>query len=69
MGLAIGYSVVMSWIFKYAFLGVSGGLYAMGTDMNTIGGTFGQAAPEAGTLGEAVGLILENGVFGVGNAP
>ena len=69
MGLAIGYSVVMSWIFKYAFMGVSGGLYAMGTDMNTIGGTFGQAAPEAETLGEAVSLILENGVFGIGNAP
>ena len=67
MGLAIGYSVVMSWIFKYAFLGISGGLYAMGTDMATIGGTFGQAAPEAGTLGEAIGMILENGVFGIGN--
>jgi len=69
MGLAIGYSVVMSWIFKYAFMGVSGGLYAMGTDMNTIGGTFDQAAPGAETLGEAVSLILENGVFSVGNAP
>lgn len=68
MGLAIGYSVVMSWIFKYAFLGISGGLFAMGTDMNTIGGTFGQAAPEAQTLGEAVGMILENGIFGIGNA-
>lgn len=67
MGLAIGYSVVMSWIFKYAFMGVTGGLYAMGTDMNVIGGTFGQAAPETETLGEGVRLILENGVFGIGN--
>ena len=67
MGLAIGYSVVMSWIFKYAFLGVTGGLYAMGTDMNVIGGTFGQTAPETETLGEGVRLILENGVFGTGN--
>ena len=41
MGLAIGYSVVLSWIFKYTFLAVTGGLARMGTDMNTIGETFG----------------------------
>ena len=67
MGLAIGYSVVMSWIFKYAFMSLSGDLYAMGTDMNIIGGTFGQAAPETETLGEGIRMILENGIFGVGN--
>ena len=47
MMLAIGYTVVMSWIFKYCWMGISGSLYAMGTDMATIGGTFGGTAPEA----------------------
>lgn len=41
LGLAIGYSVVLSWILKYTFLAISGGLYAMGTDMGGIGETFG----------------------------
>ena len=54
MMLAIGYTVVMSWIFKYCWMGISGSLYAMGTDMATIGGTFGGTAPEAETLGEAL---------------
>lgn len=65
--LAIGYTVVMSWIFKYAFMSISGGLYAMGTDMGTIGGTFGGAAPEAATLGEALSMMVSNGIFGIGN--
>ena len=33
MGLAIGYSVVMGWIFKYAFMAINGSLFAMGQDM------------------------------------
>ncbi|MCI9332028.1 MAG: sodium-dependent transporter [Oscillibacter sp.] len=65
--MAIGYTVVMSWIFKYTFMSLSGSLYAMGTDMGTIGGAFGGAAPEAETLREALGMMLEGGVFGVGN--
>ena len=65
--LAIGYTVVMSWIFKYAFMSITGGLYAMGTDMGTIGGTFGGAAPEAATLGEALSMMFSNGIFGIGN--
>ena len=67
MGLAIGYSVVMGWIFKYTGMSLTGGLYAMGQDMAVIGGTFGAAAPEAATLGEAVGMMIEGGIFGVGN--
>ena len=67
MGLAIGYSVVMGWIFKYSWMGINGSLYAMGQDMATIGGTFGAAAPETATLGEGVSLMLQNGIFGVGN--
>lgn len=67
MGLAIGYTVVMGWIFKYTWMGISGSLFAMGQDMATIGGTFGAAAPETATLGEGVSLMLSNGVFGIGN--
>ncbi len=65
--LAIGYTVVMSWIFKYTFMALSGGLYAMGQDMGTIGGTFGGAAPEAATLGESLSMMVSNGIFGIGN--
>ena len=65
--LAIGYTVVMSWIFKYTFMSISGSLYALGTDMGAIGGTFGGAAPEAETLGEALGMMFSNGIFGIGN--
>lgn len=67
MGLAIGYTVVMGWIFKYCFMGISGSLYALGTDMNAIGGAFGATAPEANTLAEAVSMMLENGIFNLGN--
>ena len=67
MMLAIGYTVVMGWIFKYTFMSLSGGLYAMGQDMNVIGGTFGGTAPEAATLGEAIGMMFQNGIFGIGN--
>ena len=41
LALAIGYTVVVGWIFKYAFLALSGQLSAMGGDMNKIGATFG----------------------------
>ena len=67
MGIAIGYSVVMGWIFKYTFMSLTGGLYAMGQDMAVIGGTFGAAAPETATLGEGVSMMIQNGIFGVGN--
>lgn len=67
MMLAIGYTVVMSWIFKYAFMSITGSLYGLGTDMGAIGGTFGGAAPEAATLGEALSMMFSNGIFGIGN--
>lgn len=65
--LAIGYTVVLGWIFKYTFLGLSGGLFSMGTDMDTIVGAFSATAPEAATLGEALGMMASNGFFGIGN--
>ena len=67
MMLAIGYTVVMGWIFKYCWMGISGSLYALGTDMASIDGAFGATAPEAATLGEAIGLMASNGIFGIGN--
>ncbi|WP_211494123.1 MULTISPECIES: sodium-dependent transporter, partial [unclassified Fusobacterium] len=44
LALAIGYTVVVGWIFKYTFMAFTGQLTAMGNDMNIIGGTFGQTA-------------------------
>lgn len=65
--LAIGYTVVMSWIFKYCWMGINGELYALGTEMSAIGGSFGSIAPEAGTFGEAIHMMVSGGLFGVGN--
>ena len=67
MGIAIGYSVVMGWIFKYTGMSLTGALYGMGQDMAVIGGTFGAAAPETATLGEGIKMMLDGGIFGVGN--
>ena len=61
LGLAIGYSVVMGWIFKYTKMSISGELFALGQDMAAIGSGFDAAAPTADTLGEAVGLVTANG--------
>lgn len=58
MGLAIGYTVVLSWIFKYAFMSITGSLFALGTDMNAIGGAFGATAPETANIGESVSVVL-----------
>ena len=58
MGLAIGYTVVLSWIFKYTFMSITGGLFALGTDMNAIGGAFGATAPETASIGESVSAVL-----------
>lgn len=48
LALAIGYTVVVGWIFKYAFLALSGQLSAMGSDMDKIGATFGSTATKFG---------------------
>ena len=41
LALAMGYTVVVGWIFKYTYLAFSGKLSAMGNDMSAIGGMFG----------------------------
>lgn len=61
MALAIGYTVVVGWIFKYTFMGISGTLYGLGTDMNAIGGAFGAAAPETSSLSESISAVLGGG--------
>ena len=70
MMLAIGYTVVLGWIFKYAFLALSGQLFAMGTELNPSFGILGEfiaTAPEASTLGEAVSMMFSEGLFTLGN--
>jgi len=48
LALAIGYSCVVGWIFKYVVMAFTGKVYGMGTDMETIGGTFGATASAFG---------------------
>lgn len=48
LALAIGYNVVVGWIFKYTFLALSGQLAGMGKDMNDIGGMFADTATKFG---------------------
>ena len=67
LGLAIGYTVVMGWIFKYAVMAITGQLFALGQDMDAIVNTFNATAPTTDTLGEGVGMMVQNGVFGIGN--
>ena len=68
MMLAIGYTVVMGWIFKYCWMGISGSLYALGTEMPNIGGAFDTTAPAADTLGQALHMMVEGGIFTIGNS-
>ena len=59
--LGIGYSVIMGWVFYYTKMAFTGELVAMGSDMATIGGTFGAVAPEASTLPEAIAMTFATG--------
>lgn len=65
--LAIGYTVILGWIFKYTWMSFSGALWNMGQDMSVIGSAFGQTAPEAATLPEAVKSMFAGGLFSSGN--
>ena len=68
MMLAIGYTVVLGWIFKYAWLSISGGLFAMGQDMSIIGPAFDATAPGSESLKQAVSMMFEQGLFKLGNS-
>lgn len=58
LALAIGYTVVVGWIFKYTFMGISGSLYGLGTDMDIIGGAFSSAAPDSETLAGSMTTVF-----------
>ncbi|MDO5441711.1 MAG: sodium-dependent transporter [Bacillota bacterium] len=49
LGLAIGYTCVFGWIIKYAYMAISGKLYALGTDLDTLGYSFGVETASAGS--------------------
>lgn len=69
LALAIGYSVVMGWIIKYMVMGISGGLFAMGQNMDTIGGTFGVTAGAWGAnLWIVVALVVAFAIMALGVA-
>lgn len=69
LALAIGYTVVMGWIFKYTFMSFSGGLFAMGQDMDVIGGTFGATAGAWGAnIWIVVAIIVSFGIMSMGIA-
>ena len=68
LGLAIGYTVVVGWIFKYTFMAFSGDLAGMGQDMNAIGGMFGMTASAWGNnmwLVIAVVVTIVIMIFGI----
>lgn len=46
--MAIGYTCIMGWIFKYTFMAFSGDMLAMGQDMEKIVGTFNSTASSWG---------------------
>ncbi|MFQ6840812.1 MAG: sodium-dependent transporter [Agathobaculum sp.] len=59
--LAIGYSVIMGWVFYWTKMAFTGELTAMGQDMDAIGGAFGAVAPEADNLIAAIQQTLATG--------
>ncbi len=48
LALAIGYTCVMGWIFKYTFMAFTGDMLAMGQNMDIIAGTFSSTASSWG---------------------
>ena len=59
--LAIGYSVIMGWVFYWTKMAFTGELTAMGQDMDAIGGAVGGGAPEAPHPMPAVKMTIEPG--------
>lgn len=69
LALAIGYTVVVGWIFKYAFLAITGGLFQMGQDMDAIGGLFGGTASSFGNnLWQVIAMIVTAVIMAYGIA-
>ncbi len=58
LALAIGYTVVVGWIFKYAFLAITA-VVPDGQDMDAIGGLFGGTASSFGNnLWQVIAMIV-----------
>ena len=69
LALAIGYTVVVGWIFKYTFLAITGGLYRMGQDMDAISGLFGGTASSFGNnLWQVIAMIVTGVIMAYGIA-
>lgn len=67
LALAIGYTCVMGWIFKYTFMAISGDLIGMGQDMDAIGGTFGATASAWGAnLWIVVAILISFAIMSFG---
>ena len=71
LALAIGYTCVMGWIFKYTFLAFDGGLSATGQDMDGIVATFNATASAWGAnvwvvVAVAVSFVIMS--FGIAGA-
>lgn len=67
LALAIGYTVVLGWIIKYAFMAYSGALAAMGQDMDVIGGTFGTTADSWGAnIWIVIAVVISFGIMAFG---
>lgn len=68
LALAIGYTCVMGWIFKYTYMAISGELSSLGRDMDAIVGMFNTTASAWGNnLWLVVAVVVTFGimVFGV----
>ena len=55
LAMAMGYTVVVGWIFRYTYLALSGKLSGMGQDMSAIGGMFDNTAS---AFGNNIWLII-----------
>ena len=69
LALAIGYTVVVGWIFKYTFLALTGNIAAMGQNMDLIGGMFGSTASAFGNnLWLVVAMLVTAVIMALGIA-
>ena len=69
LALAIGYSCVMGWVFKYAWMSIDGSMFAMQSNMDLIGSTFGKTASAWGAnFWIVISLIVSFGIMSLGVA-
>ncbi len=67
LALAIGYSVVVGWLFKYTFFALSGGLFHLGQDVAAIEGLFGGTAAAFGNnVWQGIAMLVTAVIMGYG---